>query len=373
MIEKHFHDKELKRQKAEKDEEARKKRTAAAIAKLIKTFWSNVQTVVEFKEQTIIDSMRKKALDQKLSYLVNETEKYSEIVAQTFTAIAKKTGIGENGEDSKPPSDTSSVGSSPSKTLPSTLVIKEEAASPLPMDEDAEFVPPSDSESDVDDTIAEEEAKEKVETPDHKNELDDLEAENNMSYEELLSKYAKYLQQPEAFKEPVEVVEPEPKPKSEPPQERRMTRGRMLSGGRQLRTSRRLEPPPKVVESDIETDVEDDSGSSSTEEESQDEEDNSETDKANDDLASLLKSISSDGDQKRTSEEGANKLADLAESFKPTGYTLSSTTVVTKVPHLLRHTLREYQHIGLDWLVTMYDKKLNGILADEMGLGMYFF
>lgn len=36
---------------------------------------------------------------------------------------------------------------------------------------------------------------------------------------------------------------------------------------------------------------------------------------------------------------------------------------------MLKHTLREYQHIGLDWLVAMYKKKLNGILADEMGLG----
>lgn len=36
---------------------------------------------------------------------------------------------------------------------------------------------------------------------------------------------------------------------------------------------------------------------------------------------------------------------------------------------MLHGTLREYQHIGLDWLVTMYEKKLNGILADEMGLG----
>jgi E1A-binding protein p400 len=35
----------------------------------------------------------------------------------------------------------------------------------------------------------------------------------------------------------------------------------------------------------------------------------------------------------------------------------------------LKHCLREYQHIGLDWLVTMYERKLNGILADEMGLG----
>ena len=41
----------------------------------------------------------------------------------------------------------------------------------------------------------------------------------------------------------------------------------------------------------------------------------------------------------------------------------------TKVPFLLKYTLREYQHIGLDWLVSMYERNLNGILADEMGLG----
>lgn len=43
--------------------------------------------------------------------------------------------------------------------------------------------------------------------------------------------------------------------------------------------------------------------------------------------------------------------------------------VSTKIPFLLKFSLREYQHIGLDWLVTMYERKLNGILADEMGLG----
>ncbi|KAH8853060.1 Helicase domino [Schistosoma japonicum] len=31
--------------------------------------------------------------------------------------------------------------------------------------------------------------------------------------------------------------------------------------------------------------------------------------------------------------------------------------------------LREYQLVGLSWLVATYDKRLNGILADEMGLG----
>ncbi len=37
------------------------------------------------------------------------------------------------------------------------------------------------------------------------------------------------------------------------------------------------------------------------------------------------------------------------------------------MPFLLKYTLREYQHIGLDWLVSLYHKHLNGILADEMG------
>ncbi len=39
------------------------------------------------------------------------------------------------------------------------------------------------------------------------------------------------------------------------------------------------------------------------------------------------------------------------------------------MPFLLKFSLREYQHIGLDWLVTLYHKRINGILADEMGLG----
>jgi SNF2 family DNA or RNA helicase len=43
----------------------------------------------------------------------------------------------------------------------------------------------------------------------------------------------------------------------------------------------------------------------------------------------------------------------------------------TQVPFLLSATLRmrEYQHIALDWMISLYDKSLNGILADEMGLG----
>jgi helicase SWR1 len=43
--------------------------------------------------------------------------------------------------------------------------------------------------------------------------------------------------------------------------------------------------------------------------------------------------------------------------------------IKTPVPSLLRGTLREYQHEGLDWLADLYANNRNGILADEMGLG----
>lgn len=77
-----------------------------------------------------------------------------------------------------------------------------------------------------------------------------------------------------------------------------------------------------------------------------------------------------------TEEEGEEKskykIADAAaaaRSAQPTGNTFLTTKVCTKFPFLLKYPLREYQHIGLDWLVAMYEKRLNGILADEMGLG----
>jgi SNF2 family DNA or RNA helicase len=59
----------------------------------------------------------------------------------------------------------------------------------------------------------------------------------------------------------------------------------------------------------------------------------------------------------------------MAESLMPTGHDLVHTKVNTKVPFILRGDLREYQIIGLDWLVTLHNKRMNGILADEMGLG----
>ncbi|CAN8286181.1 unnamed protein product [Cochlearia groenlandica] len=53
-------------------------------------------------------------------------------------------------------------------------------------------------------------------------------------------------------------------------------------------------------------------------------------------------------------------------------YTLAHAVneVVVKQPSMLQAgTLRDYQLVGLQWMLSLYNNKLNGILADEMGLG----
>lgn len=53
-------------------------------------------------------------------------------------------------------------------------------------------------------------------------------------------------------------------------------------------------------------------------------------------------------------------------------YNLTHTTKeeITHQPGLLEGgILKSYQVVGLQWLVSLYNNKLNGVLADEMGLG----
>lgn len=44
--------------------------------------------------------------------------------------------------------------------------------------------------------------------------------------------------------------------------------------------------------------------------------------------------------------------------------------LANKQPDLLKNkTLRDFQLVGLNWMINMHSLNLNGILADEMGLG----
>ncbi|KIK14402.1 hypothetical protein PISMIDRAFT_688007 [Pisolithus microcarpus 441] len=70
---------------------------------------------------------------------------------------------------------------------------------------------------------------------------------------------------------------------------------------------------------------------------------------------------------------GAQVNEDLADEKGKVDYYAVAHRVserIAKQPTLLRGgTLKDYQLKGLQWMVSLYNNKLNGILADEMGLG----
>ncbi|XP_059910988.1 E1A-binding protein p400 isoform X1 [Gadus macrocephalus] len=63
------------------------------------------------------------------------------------------------------------------------------------------------------------------------------------------------------------------------------------------------------------------------------------------------------------------EVAAATEVLLPKGSARTTSTSRSPAPVLLHGALREYQQIGVDWMVNLHKKHLNGILADETGLG----
>lgn len=214
--------------------------------------------------------------------------------------------------------------------------------------DDGEFEANESSEDD-ENTISKQEEDEM--DVDHQKEIDELEADNDLTVEELMAKYKSESNNSSSLSKikAKKVVDFED-------EDEEITKA--------MRDS----------DDDSTADEEDEESDEDEETESEDEEDdeNEEANETEDNEQDAgLKSLLEDSPtaNNASKDDMIKDAAALAESLQPKGNTLSSTNVVTPVPFLLKHSLREYQHIGLDWLVTMNERKLNGILADEMGLG----
>ncbi|XP_074494783.1 E1A-binding protein p400 isoform X3 [Sebastes fasciatus] len=79
------------------------------------------------------------------------------------------------------------------------------------------------------------------------------------------------------------------------------------------------------------------------------------------------KATSSDSDGKPARDIA--EVAAATELILPKGSFRTTSSTRSPAPILLHGSLREYQQIGVDWLVNLHKKHLNGILADETGLG----
>ncbi|XP_037537104.1 E1A-binding protein p400 [Nematolebias whitei] len=92
-------------------------------------------------------------------------------------------------------------------------------------------------------------------------------------------------------------------------------------------------------------------------------------------IDSLLSMDQYRGADKATSDSNRKLGRDIAEVaaatelLLPKGSLRTTSSTRSPAPFLLHGVLREYQQIGVDWLINLHKKQLNGILADETGLG----
>ncbi|CAB3367449.1 Hypothetical predicted protein [Cloeon dipterum] len=392
MVQKHFQDKQIQAQRAEKSEELRLKKIAAFIAKEVRNFWNDISRIVEHKNKALLEEKKRKALDQHLSFIVDQTEKYSSQLAkemgrpelQEFNSVAGSLASDEHNPNSDVEFEPNASSDDDEETIAraegqveekeQTEEVKLlEQESTLPLDDVINMLPPevrdaimqgkmatldtdeskedddeqdgkdddddfesAQSSSDDEETIQEQEKEE--EHVDHKKELKELEDDNNLTVEELRAKYASV-----PSSDTTESMEVEECVDSDDEDDNDEDMSESVETG----------DKSSADEDEEESDEEDD------DEDEEVEEDEPEEEKGTD-----LKSLIDNSEM-----TDVDRLAHTAEEYQPKGYTLSSTKVETKVPFLLKHGLREYQHVGLEWLATMYNKNLNGILADEMGLG----
>uniref|UniRef100_A0AAX7VQE6 Snf2-related CREBBP activator protein n=1 Tax=Astatotilapia calliptera TaxID=8154 RepID=A0AAX7VQE6_ASTCA len=356
MVMRHHEELRQKEEKAKRDEHAKIRRVASSIAKEVRAFWSSVEKVVQYKQQSRLEEKRKKALDLQLDFIVGQTEKYSDLLSKSLAPIR-----------------------------PAETVVSPQKSLPNPVEED-DFEPPCEEEDD-EETIEVEEQQEGNDAESHRREIELLKEEGMLPLDQLLSS----------------LNLPQVGPQTRGLQTGSLTMEELLekykgayasdfevpsASGSKASSDSEVSGDEEVETEEDESDVESNTSSSGIklkcfpsyvcdsaedEESEKDEEESEEEDEeecGDEGMEVLLK----EGDSSPSSSGSRPKkeishIAATAESLQPKGYTLATTKVKTPIPFLLHGTLREYQHIGLDWLVTMYEKKLNGILADEMGLG----
>lgn len=288
MVQKYFQDKALTVQKAEKAQEQHLRRLAGFCSKEVKNFWNSVEKLVEFKLNTILEVKRKKALDQQLSFIVDQTEKYSQLLAE---------GMNKTADQSQ------------------SVVSSSRAVS------DDEFDPDMQSEEDDEETIDQEEAD--VGNDGHAEEVEALQKESQMELDDLLED--KFLREYLMNRDNIKVSGSE---------------GGSDDDDDDEDDDEDDETKTTIVETDKKSKTSEDSESMKDEDDKEtsgDEGENEKDDtKTGEDqelkvlLDDSLKEGGDDGQSLDKKDDFLNDAAAIAESIQPKGNTLSSTNVSIK-------------------------------------------
>lgn len=394
-----FHaSKECQAERIEREEQLKLKRIASNMAKMIKQFWSEIEKVVEAKQEVQLNEKRKKIHDMQLRFIVDKADLLTEKLAQELI-VPQKTSKASSTCSDADPSESGTM-----MKIDSTNKSKNEKRSDVD-DQDDEFEQGSICSDDDEETIAKEEKD--CQQADYTDEINALSNESEMPIEQLLAKYynidADELDLSQLQKQQHQKTNEKSEAKNDEQQKDDDTTTMddetenndddddlETADSEDETTSVTTKQQPVVDESMI-SEVDDDrpEEEADTDDSDEDSDLNDDEDEDNVDSSFLIQRddkkvcmkltilsfflnlilFSLNKKNNETTDDELNDIAAGAQSIQPKGNTFSSVQVINKVPFLLKYQLREYQHIGLDWLVAMYEKNLNGILADEMGLG----
>jgi E1A-binding protein p400 len=375
---------------AQHAEQAALRRIASLCAREVRVFWGKAEKLVRLCAQQEADQRRKADMDKHLQLVVAQTERYAALVANQLTSAPGAAAQGGAQQRTSQPA---------AGAAPRPAGVDADAAH-----DDDEFAPDDEMEGEEDDeaTLEEEEAAAAAAGEDVATELAALAAEQDAPLEQLLPPevLARYRQGTASEDDEAEGSDEEGGSdddgsvhlSDEDPEDDEGTLAEELAEAAARGEDQPEAAAAELAELQAEADLPIEQllaryGAASGAADAMD------VDSAEDDDADASSDAEEDGDDGSDSDdEGqpawANALlatpapvapgasAEEAEAAAEAGRQgLERVAAVaaacagssrTPVPFLLRATLRDYQRDGLDWLVALHNRQLNGILADEM-------
>jgi SNF2 family DNA or RNA helicase len=367
---------------------------ASLCAREVRVFWGKAEKLVRIQAQQKVEQRRQADMDKHLQFVVAQTERYAALVATKLTGeAAAGTGGGSAGAGPSDPGRRHAV---------------PPAASPAPDDDDVMFDPEGPEETDDEATLEEEEAAAAAAGDDSAHELAALAADMDAPLEELLPPevLARYRgeaapspgdvagggdatssdgeeeedddesvhlsdEEPEDVDDTLQAELAEAAARGEDGEDAAAAELASLNADADLPLEELLARyggagAMEVDEAEASEGASEGSeGSDRDDDESSDEEDGAGGQTA---WAKMLLSTpqAAPGAAQAAEADAAEAGRQGLEAVAAHAASAAAGSTRTPVPFLLRAQLRDYQRDGLDWLVALHDRQLNGILADEM-------
>ncbi|KAG2884834.1 Helicase [Phytophthora cactorum] len=407
----------LARQK--KSEEIARRRTAARVGRDIKKFWTKIDKIIAFKVKLQADELRQRHMQKHLVQLVEQTEKYATALAASFQeAEEMKTEMTDDEEKTmeSESSDADFEMLEEEEDDETTIEAEERRSGPISRrqaaaeiatlqeegdmsieelraryaaveesnraneagesSDDGEFVMTEEEEDDETTIAAEEQKSGPVSRRQAAAEVADLQEENELSIEELRARYAEALEAdetPATLQDDAMEVENDADVADEEFVPTRREEEDQADDEATIEEEERLEGVASPSQKAEELRLLQEEGEMSIEQLRA-----RYAAVSNDDETSNPENEGSESDEGHAAVDREQERPEADEPMPEEVDALASDAITTparksgyKRPYLLtsRLDLREYQEAGVNWLISMCERRINGILADEMGLG----